>query len=142
MSIVKTINDAYTASVKTKDNNTRDTLKLVKAAFLTLEKAGKTPTESDYMSTLQKMVKARKENAAQYPQMAVTDLAEAAIIEQYIPQQMTTEQVSALITVVIKETGLTPIKKNMGAIVKEVVKASGGMTDGKTVSGLVSKIVT
>ena len=141
MSIVKIINDAYIQAVKDKNIERRDTLKLVKAYFTNLEKSGSIPTETDYMSGLQKMVKVRKENATQFPQMAITELVEATIIEEFVPKQMTEEEVNVLIQTVLQETDLQLIKKNMGTIVKAVVTASGGTTDGKTVSNLVNKLI-
>lgn len=142
MSIVKKINDAYIASVKAKDEERRDTLKLVKAAFSNLDKApGKEPSEADYMNALIKMAKTLKENAVSYPAMAETNLAEAAILEEFIPQALSFEDVQSLVNKTISELGLDLVKKNMGTIVKAVVAASNGATDGKTVSGIVSGLL-
>jgi uncharacterized protein YqeY len=141
MSTVQTINDAYTQAVKSKNTERRDTLKLVKAAFLTLEKSGKTPSEVDYLNVLQKMSKNMKETAKLYPMMASTLLLEAAIVDEFIPKQLTELQVSSLINEVVLSLQLPLIKKNMGIIVKAVISASNGQTDGKIVSGLVNKLI-
>jgi uncharacterized protein YqeY len=143
MSIVKTISDAYMASVKSKDEARRDILKLIKSEFMKLEKApGKAPGEPDFMGVLTRFSKNLKQTAIDFPVMAPTVLAEAAILDEYIPHQMSKEEVSELLDKLAVEQSLVFEKKNMGTIVKLVVTASGGATDGKTVSELVSKRIS
>jgi uncharacterized protein YqeY len=142
MTIVEKINTAYNEAVKSRDIQRRDTLKLVKSAFLTLDKAaGKKPTEPDYMNAIFKMAKNLKDNAITYPSMAENNLAEAAIIDEFIPRQLDDTGIALLVMEVLGETKLEPIKKNMGAIVKATVAASCGQTDGKMVSSYLNKIL-
>lgn len=142
MSIVKQIADAYIASVKDKNEFRRDTLKLVKSAFSTLDKApGKEPSEADYMNALTKMARVLKDNAAEYPSMAETNLAEAVILDEFIPKQLSLDEVADLITTITTEE-FELSKKNMGKIVKAVVARSNGATDGQTVSSLINKLLS
>lgn len=95
---------------------------------------------------IQKMVKQRKESAQIYteqsrPDLAETELAEAAVIERYLPVQMTDEELEAAISIIIVElnaTGMQDLGKVMGVASKQLA----GKTEGKLISEKVKSLLT
>lgn len=98
-------------------------------------------TDQDIMGVIKKMAKQRKDSIAEYEKAGRNDLAdkekfELGIMEEYLPAQMSPEQVAAIVDEVIKATGATT-QKQMGAVIKEVMAKTGGTADGKVISDLV-----
>ena len=95
---------------------------------------------------IQKMIKQRKESAQIYseqsrPDLAETELAEAAVIERYLPVQMTDEELEAAISIIIVElnaTGMQDLGKVMGVASKQLA----GKTEGKLISEKVKSLLT
>ena len=94
---------------------------------------------------IQKMIKQRKESAQIYteqsrPDLAETELAEAAVIERYLPVQMTDEELEAAISIIIVElnaTGMQDLGKVMGVASKQLA----GKTEGKLISEKVKSLL-
>ena len=96
-------------------------------------------TEEETMKTLQSLVKQRKDSIAQYTAAGRADLAEKEelelyVLEQYLPQAATTEEISVAVDSAISETGASSMK-DMGAVMKaSQAKLAGKTADGKIVS--------
>ena len=75
------------------------------------------------------------------PELAAKEKAEAEVLAAYLPKAMTTEDVEALVAAVIAELGATT-KAQMGAVMKLCNERAGGRADGKTLSGLVGKLLS
>jgi uncharacterized protein YqeY len=95
-------------------------------------------TEEDILGVLSTMVKQRKESAEQYQKANRKDLAEKEnkeieIIQVYLPEQLSTEEVDEIIKATIQEAGITGIK-DMGRLMKELMPKLKGKADGKLVS--------
>ena len=102
--------------------------------------------DADVVKLMQKMVKEREEVAEIYTKNGRTELAEkeineANIIKSYLPQPLTIEEVEALVTDAIKETGASSMK-DMGKVIVSVNGKANGRTDGKTISTIVKKILS
>ena len=95
---------------------------------------------------IQKMIKQRKESAQIYseqsrPDLAETELAEAAVIERYLPVQMTDEELEAAISIIIVELNATGIQ-DLGKVMGVASKQLAGKTEGKLISEKVKSLLT
>lgn len=95
---------------------------------------------------LQKMVKQRKESAQIYteqnrPELAETELAEAVVIEKYLPTQMSKEELEAVVKEIISQVGATG-PQDMGKVMGVATKQLAGKTEGKLISEMVKTLLT
>ena len=95
---------------------------------------------------IQKLVKQRKEAAEQYvaagrQELADNELAEAAVMEKYLPKQLSAEEVKVKVQEIIAETGATSIK-DMGKVMGIANKALAGLSDGRTISTIVKELLS
>lgn len=146
MELITTIEQDIKTAMKNKDTSRLETLRAIRSEFTTLEKSGTAVTEGQLIAKLQKMSKVRQETAAVFQaakreDLMAKELAEATVIEAYLPQKMDDSDVVKLLLKVAAENHLTFTKPNMGKIVKLTVDAANGGTDGKTVSGMVNNII-
>lgn len=143
MSLKERIVSDMTASMKAKDAARTSTLRMVKAFVMNreIEKGGALDDE-EMMKALQSLVKQRKDSVEQYEKAGRQDLAdkeraEIEIIEGYLPQAASREEVLQAVTAAIEETGATSMRE-MGAVMKAVqARLSGRNADNRTVSELV-----
>lgn len=146
MDILKKINEDLITSMKSKDELKTTTLRMIKSAVKNAEiaKRGKGDlTEDDIMGVLSTMVKQRKESAEQYEKANRKDLAdkentEISIIQEYLPKQLTTEELDAIIKSTIQETGVVGMKE-MGKLMKELMPKVKGKADGKLVNQMIKE---
>lgn len=127
------------------DKTLTTTLRTIKSAALNLEVANGSReqglTDEQYTDLLAKEAKKRQESADMYtqgnrPDSAQAELAEKAIIEKYLPVQLSNEDLSTLVAQVIKELGATG-PQAMGQVISEVKKRSAGQADGGRIATLV-----
>jgi len=102
-------------------------------------------TEDQGVKILQKMVKQRKDAAEIFaqqnrPELAENELAEVAVIEQYLPAQMSDEELTAAIKEIIAETGATSAKE-MGKVMGVASKKLAGKVEGKLISEKVKALL-
>ncbi len=148
MDILKKINEDLITSMKSKNELKTTTLRMIKSAVKNAEiaKRGKGDlTEDDIMGVLSTMVKQRKESAEQYEKANRKDLAdkentEISIIQEYLPKQLTTEELDAIIKTTIQETGVTGMKE-MGKLMKALMPKVKGKADGKLVNQMIKEIL-
>jgi len=147
MSLELTINNDIKTAMLAKDKLRLETLRSIKAGIL-LAKTAENASEitSDFeIKMLQKMAKQRKESAAIYVQqnrseLAEKELAEAEIIEQYLPKQMSEEEITTAVKEIITAVGATSAK-DMGKVMGVVSKQFAGKADGRLVSEIVKKLL-
>ncbi|OAV69412.1 YqeY-like protein [Bacteroidales bacterium Barb4] len=94
---------------------------------------------------LQKMIKQRKESAAIYteqsrPELAADELAEAAVIEAYLPRQMSPEELESALKALIAQTGASA-PQDMGKVMGAATKALAGKAEGRAVSEAVKRLL-
>ena len=141
MSLQDKVMEAMKIAMKTKDSQSLEALRSVKAAILLAQTETGSKTgldEPEEIKLLQKQVKQRKDSAAIFMQQGRTDLAEpelaqAAVIEQFLPKQMSPEEVDAVVERVIKDAGATSMA-DMGKVMATVNAELAGRADGKTIS--------
>jgi uncharacterized protein YqeY len=129
-----------TAAMKAKDTARTSTLRLLKAAIMNREKeGGDALTDEDVTKLLRSQMKQRRDSVEQYQKAGRQDLvdkeqAELAIIETYLPQAASPEDIDQAVADAIAETGASTMK-DMGAVMKAAMaKLAGKNADGKAVS--------
>lgn len=143
MSLKQQIISDLTASMKAQDAPRTSTLRMVKAAVMNreIEKGGELDDE-EMMKLLRSLVKQRRDSVEQYEKGGRQELAdkektEIEVIEAYLPQAASREQIEAAVAAAISETGASSMK-DMGSVMKAVQAAlSGKNADGRTVSEIV-----
>lgn len=151
MDILKKINEDLVISMKGKEDGSGlriTTLRMMKSSIKNAEiaKRGKGElTEEDITGVLSSMVKQRKESVEQYLKANRNDLAEKenkeiGIIQKYLPEQLSAEEVDGVIKSTIQEAGITGMK-DMGRLMKELMPKIKGKADGKLVSQRVKEIL-
>jgi len=140
MSLKEQIISDMTAAMKAQDAARTSTLRMVKAAIMNREKdGGGELTDEDVLKLLRSQVKQRRDSVEQYekanrPDLADKEQAEIAIIEGYLPQSASQEEVDNAVAAAIAETGASSMKE-MGAVMKAAMaKLAGKSADGKMVS--------
>ncbi|MBU4319641.1 MAG: GatB/YqeY domain-containing protein [Thermodesulfovibrionales bacterium] len=151
MDILKKINEDLVTSMKSKEEGSElrtSTLRMMKSSIKNAEiaKRGKGElTEEDITGVLSTMVKQRKESVEQYLKANRNDLAEKEnkeinIIQVYLPEQLSPEEVDEIIKSTIQEAGIAGMK-DMGRLMKELMPKLKGKADGKLVSQRVKEII-
>lgn len=148
MSLEKAINDDIKAAMLSRDKKKLEALRAVKAAIL-LAKTDKGSeggiSENAEMNILQKLVKQRKDSAALYQSQGRADLADEenfqlSVIEKYLPEQMSEDEVRRHIQDIITETGATSMK-DMGQVMGMASKKLAGKTENKTIAAIVKDML-
>ena len=149
MSLEITINDHLKKAMLAKDEKGLRALRAIKAAILlakTAEGGGNGMTEDAEIKLLQKLVKQRKDSIEIFEQQNRADLAvkekeEVEVIEQYLPKQMSAEEIKLAVAAIIQQTGVTNIS-GLGQVMGIASKQLAGKADGKTISAIVKELLT
>lgn len=149
MELEKLINEDIKHAMISKDKDKLEALRSIKAALL-LEKTGKDVSsgiipESVELKMLQRLVKQRRESAEIYktqgrPDLAEPELFQASIIEKYLPEQLTEEEIISIVKKAITESGATG-PKDMGKVMGIASKTVAGKADNKVISEIVKKLL-
>lgn len=149
MSLEITINDHLKKAMLAKDEKALRALRAIKAAILlakTAEGAGDAMSSDAEIKLLQKLVKQRKDSIEIFEQQNRADLAikekeEVEVIEQFLPAQMSAEEIKAAVAEIIRETGVANIS-GLGQVMGIASKQLAGKADGKTISAIVKELLT
>lgn len=144
MSLQDKVMDAMKTAMKAKDTQSLEALRAIKSALLLAqtETGSKADlTEEEEIKLLQKQVKQRKDSAAIYNEqnrqdLAEPELAQAQVIEQFLPKQLSEEEVSKIVDQIIADSGassMADMRKVMGLASAKLA----GKADGKTISTVV-----
>lgn len=131
--------------MKAKDTVVLEALRAVKSALLLAQTEGsaKELTEGEELKLLQKLVKQRKDSAAIYREQGREDLAEpeiaqAAVIEKFLPEQLSEEEIAEVVEKIIADTGAQGMS-DMGKVMGIATKQLAGKADGKVISTIVKQ---
>ena len=129
-----------TAAMKAKDADRLSTLRMVKANLMNRQiEKGSELTDEEVTKALQSLVKQRRDSIEQYnnagrSELAEKEAAEITVLEEYLPQAASADEIDAAVTAAVAETGASSMK-DVGAVMKAVAaKLAGKSVDGKTVS--------
>ena len=148
MTLEQQIQEDIKAAMKAHDAVAMAAVRAVKneiLLFKTAEGGSKDVTDADVLKMIQKLIKQRKESAEQYTaagrqELADNELAEAAAMEKYLPKQLSVEEVKAKVREIIAQVGATSLK-DMGKVMGIANKALAGLSDGRTISGIVKQLL-
>ena len=148
MSLELTINEAIKTAMREKDKVALDSLRAVKSQILLLktEAKGADVSAEQEIAILQRMIKQRKDSYEQFVAQNRTDLAEVEmaqmkVIEQFLPAQLSSEELEAEIKKIIAEVGAESLK-DLGKVMGTASKALAGKSDGKSISEMVKKLLS
>ena len=140
------LNSKLKAAMREKNKVALESLRAIKSAILLLQTqsgAKEIPDDSEITRILQKLVKQRKESASIFREQGRVDLAEPEeaqieVISQFLPEQLSAEEVEKAIDEVIQTEGATSMKE-MGKVMGVANKKLAGRADGKLISEIVKK---
>ena len=144
MSLQEKVMTEIKAAMKAKDSVALESLRAIKSAILiaqTDKGAGGELSEEDEIKLVQKLVKQRKDSASIFNEQGRNDLAEpelaqVAVIEKFLPAQLSEEEIEKVVVNTITSVGATGMQ-DMGKVMGIVSKELAGQADGKTISTIV-----
>ena len=148
MSLQAKIMEQLKLAMKSKDTVALQSLRAIKSEILLAQTKGGDSefNENDEIKLLQKLVKQRKDSAALYSEqgrddLADPELAEAKIISQFLPAQMSAEDLKEFISGLISKVGASSMK-DMGKVMGMASKELSGKADGKAISTIVKELLS
>jgi uncharacterized protein YqeY len=147
MSLQERLGQEIKSAMLAKDSERLSTLRLLKSAlgYAQIEKKTEAVPDADFVGLVQKEIKKRRDAIEQYEKAGRAELAakesnEIKVLEAFLPQALTGEELEALTKATIQELGATT-KKDMGPVIKAVQAKAAGRADGKTISTLVGRLL-
>ena len=142
------ISEDIKSAMKARDKVRLETLRNIKKVFLgakTAPGANDTLEDDAALKIIAKLAKQGKETAVTYTQAGRQDLADAelaqvAVLESYLPKQLTEEEITAIVKTIIAETGASSMKE-MGKVMGIANKQMAGKADGRVISGIVKALL-
>ncbi|GAK97966.1 transamidase GatB domain protein [Nonlabens tegetincola] len=143
MSLEKSVMTAMKDAMKSKDQTALAALRAVKSELLLAKTSGGSDTlsEEEEIKIVQKLVKQRKDSARIFEEQDRTDLSEpelaqAKVLEQFLPEQLSENEIAKIVQQVIDETGAQGMK-DMGKVMGRSNQLLAGKADGRTISTIV-----
>lgn len=143
MSLEKNIMTAMKEAMKSKDQTALAALRAVKSEILLAKTSGSGDELSgqDEIKLVQKLVKQRKDSARIFDEQGRTDLSEpelaqAKVLEQFLPEQLSQSEIEKIIVAIIQQTGASGMK-DMGKVMGMANQQLAGKADGRTISTIV-----
>ena len=133
-------------SMKEKNEVRKNTIQMVRAAILQIEKdTGITVEDDKIIEIIAKEVKSKKDALVDFEKAERADLieqtnTEIAILQEYLPKQLTKEEIKKELEIVIAEVGATSMK-DMGMVMKEAKARIGAAADGRTINEVVKELL-
>ena len=148
MDLFDRISNDIKEAMKANDKVRLETLRNIKKVFLeakTAPGANDTLTDDAALKIMQKLVKQGKDSATLYTEQGRADLAEAelaqvAVIETYLPKQMSAEELEAALKAIIPEVGAEG-PKDMGKVMGTATKKLAGLAEGRAISAKVKELL-
>lgn len=145
MNLTDQINEDIKAAMKEKNKAKLEALRAIKSALIlaSTEKGAKESSEAAELKMLQKLVKQRRDAADIYTNegrndLAAEELEQVTIIENYLPEQMTEEQIRSEVDAIIKATGANTMQ-DMGKVMGQANQKLAGKADGNVIAQLVKR---
>ena len=149
MSLQIQIMDEIKTAMRAKDTVALEALRSIKSELLLAQTSSGSKeeiTKEEEIKLLQRLVKTRKESAKIFTEqnrldLAEPELAQVAVIEKFLPAQLSEAEVEAVVAKIIAETGASGIA-SMGKVMGLASAQLGGTAEGKTISTIVKKLLT
>ncbi|MEO0037811.1 MAG: putative protein YqeY [Bacteroidota bacterium] len=148
MSLSVKIMDEMKNAMRSKDTVALEALRAIKSELLLAQTSSGSKeeiTEAEEIKILQRLVKMRKDSAEIFttqnrPDLAEPEMAQIAVIEKFLPAQLSEEKVEAIVAKVIADTGAAGIA-SMGKVMGLASAQIGGQAEGKVISAIVKKLL-
>ena len=148
MSLQKQIMEQLKTAMKAKDTVALESLRAVKSAILLAQTESGAKEElsaEKELKIVQKLVKQRKDSAALFAEqgredLAAPELAQAAVISQFLPEQMSEKALKEVVSEIILQVGAAGMK-DMGKVMGMASKKLAGKADGKAISNVVKSLL-
>jgi len=147
MTLQERIQQELKSAMLAKDVERLATLRLLKSAlgYLQIERKVDQLSDAEVIVVIQKEIKKRRDSMEQYtaggrPELAEKEGRELAILETFLPQPLSAQELEHLVRATIQELGASS-KKEMGPVIKAVQAKAAGRADGKSISTLVGKLL-
>ncbi|ASW75410.1 glutamyl-tRNA amidotransferase [Chryseobacterium piperi] len=148
MSLENIITEGIKTAMRAKDKVALDSLRAVKSQIqlLKTEAKGAEVSAEQEIAILQRMIKQRKDSYEQFTAQGRTDLAEVEdaqmkVIEKFLPQQLTSEELETEMKAIISQTGAESMK-DLGKVMGVASKTLAGKSDGKSISEMAKKLLS
>ena len=147
MALADQLQQEIKAAMLAKDAERLNALRMLKSAigYVQIERKTEALSDADFTAVVQREVKKRRDSVEQFtsggrPELAAKEQTEIAVLETFLPKQLSPEELESLVRATIQEVGATD-KKQMGAVMKAVQAKVAGRADGKAISTLVGKLL-
>ena len=149
MSLFEDVNAGIKAAMKARDKQRLEALKGIKAEFLLIKTAPENNgevTDANAIKALVRMVKQRKESAELYASqgrqdLASEELAQASVVEEFLPKQLSDEELTGQLKAIIAQVGATS-PKDMGKVMGVATKQLAGKAEGRAISAKVKQLLS
>ncbi len=149
MGILANLTDEIKTAMRAKDSLRLEALRAIKSAVMleqTSSAAGTTLTDEQEIKLVQKLVKQRKDSAQIFkdqnrPDLVEPEEAQAKIIAEFLPAQLSEEEITKIVGDIIVQTGAEGMK-DMGKVMGMASKQMAGTADGKTISTIVKQLLS
>ncbi|MFZ1756851.1 MAG: GatB/YqeY domain-containing protein [Caldilineaceae bacterium] len=147
-SLLDRVNNDLKDAMRAKDDTAKLALRSVKSAILEAQKSGNFSdelSEEDLTQVIAKTAKQRRDTIAEYERVGRSDLAanesaELAIIERYLPRQLSPEELEVIVRAVIAETGATSMRE-MNVVMPAILQQVAGQADGRAINQIVRRLL-
>lgn len=135
-----------TSAMKARDAERTSNLRMLQAAVKNEQiNLGHELTDEEVLSVIRKAVKQRQESVEQYmkgnrPELAAKEAAEMAMLKEYLPPELSDEELEAAVREIVAATGAQS-KKDMGKVMKEATARFKGRADGRKIQEIVSRLL-
>ena len=147
MTLQERLGQEIKSAMLAKDADRLGALRMLKSTigYTLIEKKAESISDAEFISIVQKEVKKRRDSIEQFEsggraELAAKEKQEIQVLEGFLPQQLSSEELEKLVREAIAETGATS-KKEMGPVIKAVQAKAAGRADGKAISQVVGKLL-
>src|SRR4051812_6522121 len=147
MSLQEKLGQEIKSAMLARDADRLGALRMLKSAagYAQIEKKVETLPDAEFVTIVQKEIKKRRDSVEQFekggrPELAAKEKQEITVLESFLPQPLSPEDLEKLVKETIAETGATS-KKDMGSVIKAVQAKAAGRAEGKSISQLVGKLL-
>ncbi len=147
MTLQERLSQEIKSAMLAKDAARLGTLRLLKSAlgYAQMEKKTESTSDADFVALAQKEIKKRRDSIEQFekggrPELAEKEKEEITVLETFMPQAMSAEELEQLVRATIQELGATS-KKEMGPVIKAAQAKAAGRAEGKTISALAGQLL-
>jgi hypothetical protein len=147
MTLLERISQEIKAAMLARNPQRLGALRMLKSAvgYAQIERKNEKLSDAEVVAIVQKEVKKRRDSVEQFekggrPELAEQEKAEIKVLEEFLPQPLSPEELETMVRATIQELNAAS-KKDMGSVIKTVQTKAAGRADGKTISSLVTKLL-